>query len=681
MKSSIKMLLALFLAAVVHVMGRPSPMARVVQLLEDMGDKAKEDAKAELEMFEKFECYCSDTTKETRAKIEGLSQNIDSTQNSIEKLSALVSELTAKEEQLQKDIQAKKDSQAAAVAIRQKEKDTFLKEEGEHNSSIESLETAIGKLETTPDTAEATALLGKTKTISKLSASISFLAPKASAAFLSLDGKTSQPQELLQVLKQTLTSYIESREELRRAEQAAQTTSDNVIARETRDEARLSAMLESTQQTMATSDEETATKKKGLETLEADLANAEDVLASTEENCAQKKKVIEQKKMLRAQEAAAIAKALAVLNNDAAFEAFQNTKTTGTKALSLISKDHAIRRHDSAQDFRHHSLRKAAQLLHSLAHETGSSRLTRVAAFTGENPFAKVLEEISDMKNLIQKEAAADKKKWDWCAKEKSESEATSATKDEMVTALEASLDEFKKSLENPSDGLLVTLQTAEADLKENQQNQAKETKLRKEENTDYQKNIATLQQTQTFLEQGTAVLKNYYDSIPAGIAFMQKRKHGLKREEPASAEPPGISEEYTGQSQAGSEVLALLGEIMEDTKSEEKEAHKAESDAQLSFEDSMTALTKEEDTLEITVADTNKQIAATNTEIDSKEDELAVSQKAKASTDAYLKNVVKQCEFINTNFDKRESARAKETAGLEKAEELLRGSGETADD
>eukprot|EP00931_Biecheleriopsis_adriatica_P100659 TRINITY_DN75925_c0_g1_i1.p1 TRINITY_DN75925_c0_g1~~TRINITY_DN75925_c0_g1_i1.p1 ORF type:complete len:675 (-),score=222.15 TRINITY_DN75925_c0_g1_i1:7-2031(-) len=646
--------------AEVHEVTAGKPMEQIVKLLKDMRDKAKADAKAELETFEKFECYCKDTIKERTAEVESLTDLVASTKIAIEKSIALKSQLESKQEGLEKDIEEKKDSQTKAVASREAERNEYLKHEGEMNKTIEDLGTAISQLEGAGYNASETALLGVRTTIETASEAMSnsFLAPKA---LMQLRGKRS-PSEVLLVLKSTLNTYISNRDELQKHETDAKAASEKVLALMKRQEEEMTGMLMSTQEVYGTTTEEIAEKTKSLENTQKSLSDTEAIKASTEKTCAEKKKVIENTKVLRAQEEAAIAQAIFVLTSDPAFATFSKIADS---AVALVSKTQVVHQHDVRKQFLH----KAAGLLRKLAHESHSSRLARVAAFAYSNPFEQVLEEISKMKGRIEDEAAADEKQFGFCKKEQDESNISAEDKAGTVLALESSLLELKGNLDNPSDGLKVALSKADVDLKQNQEDQAKETEMRKAENADYQKSIADLQQAQSLLQKGVAALKKYYDSIAADVALTQVSKKSFKKDDPAAEIGDG---EYSGQSEAGGKVLSMLDEVLTHTKTEETAAHDAESAAQASFEDSMKTLVEAEASLKTAIADTNKHIADTNVEIDTKKDQLEAAKKEEASLEAYLKTLGAQCTFINTNFELRKAARVKETAGLEKAKNLI---------
>merc|ERR1719197_2030738 len=100
----------------------------------------------------------------------------------------------------------------------------------------------------------------------------------------------------------------------------------------------MKAAYDEKQAKMGDNDDKLAAAREELEQVKADLANDEEFLAKLLVMCAKKAKEFEERKMLRANEEAAISQAIAILNSDAAFEAFGKVKATksGATGLALV---------------------------------------------------------------------------------------------------------------------------------------------------------------------------------------------------------------------------------------------------------------------------------------------------------------------------------------------------------
>merc|ERR1719482_2670865 len=139
-----------------------------------------------------------------------------------------------------------------------------------------------------------------------------------------------------------------------------------------------------------------STTTSEMNTAKERLADDESFLASLTERCAKKKAEFDKRNMLRSQEEAAIAEAIAVLNSDAAFETFGKVGATSTGSTSFFQLSES--QNEDVQKVRSTA---AATLARSSA-KLHSVRLAKIAmALSSEskasNPFTKVLENISDL--------------------------------------------------------------------------------------------------------------------------------------------------------------------------------------------------------------------------------------------------------------------------------------------
>merc|ERR1719171_2857941 len=145
------------------------------------------------------------------------------------------------------------------------------------------------------------------------------------------------------------------------------------------------------------------------------------------------------------------------------------------------------------------------------------------------------------------------------------------------------------------------------------------------------------------------------------------------QRQEPAGPPPPPGFKEYKKNPQS-SGVMAMITQIIEDSKAMEAEAIKAEGSAQSAYE----AFVKE----------TNASIEAKSKDIANKseskakaEDYLVQAQTELASVmtnldelSAYNSELHASCDYILMNFDIRQTARDEEIEALKQAKAILSG-------
>jgi len=391
-------------------------------------------------------------------------------------------------------------------------------------------------------------------------------------------------------------------------------------------------------------------------------ASAEETKAKTEKSLAEKTAVFEERKQLASEEAVAISKAVGILNSDASFDAFGKTSATaGEDSFLQLSAERS-----SAS-----SQRQVLSFLRVEARKEQSKRLARLAAdldkpmykSDAENPFKEVLDEIDEMQDVIAKESKADTKKKDWCISERKASNDDIDTQKAEILSQTESITGYAEDLDKPDEGFVPSLASDKEKLITNENNQVEETTQRKAQNQEYQTDIANLVTAEELITKAMKTLNAYYDKIKkAALVQMEARGDDA---------PDYDSGEYKGN-EGG--ALGMIADILKDTQAEETAAHKAEQQAQASFEDTMKILTDEEAKLKDSISKNIKEIAETRKEMDEAEGLKKDASEAKANLEAYLLDIKKGCDFIITNFDKREGHRTAESTALTGAIEKIKG-------
>merc|ERR1719405_172491 len=131
---------------------------------------------------------------------------------------------------------------------------------------------------------------------------------------------------------------------------------------------------EAKQEELGSNDEDLAAKKTQLAEAKEQKASDEEFLAKLLVMCAEKAKQYDERKMLRANEEAALAEAIAILNSDAAFESFGKVAATKTGATGPALLQLSLRRSRASQRL------QAVDVLKRAASMQKSLRLARIAA-------------------------------------------------------------------------------------------------------------------------------------------------------------------------------------------------------------------------------------------------------------------------------------------------------------
>lgn len=183
----------------------------------------------------------------------------------------------------------------------------------------------------------------------------------------------------------------------------------------------------------------------------------------------------------------------------------------------------------------------------------------------------------------------------------------------------------------------------------------------RGDENKQFQSTVRDQRETQSLLQKAFAHLKSFYG----------RKKSFLQQQGP----PPPAGFKTYEKNAGGNSVLQLLQQIINDAKSMEAEALRAEADAQEAYESF--------------VVETNRSITTkTKGRIDDEDDKakkeverseaLSTREGLQFTLDQLASEEVdfhKSCDFVVKNFEVRQEARDEEVEALRQAKSILSGS------
>merc|ERR1712060_824775 len=220
-------------------------------------------------------------------------------------------------------------------------------------------------------------------------------------------------------------------------------------------------------------------------------------------------------------------------------------------------------------------------------------------------------------------------------------------------------------NLESTIEALAEAIKTLKAEIAEMQVQLKRAGEDREKQNKEFQMTVADQRETQKLLTAALGVLQDFYGK-KAAAALVQKQ-------EPVGPPPPPGFEAYKNNAAAGG-VIGLIQQIISDAKAMEAETIRAEEDAQKAYEDF--------------VKETNNSIEAKSRDIVNKSETKARAEtdlvQAKQDKDAvlleleqlsnYNAQLHQSCDFVQQNFDLRQTARDEEIEALRQAKAILSG-------
>jgi len=641
-----------------------SPVSKVIVLLQDMLKQLEKEAEEDEEVYEALSCWCETNDKAKTKSIAAAETHIKDLTTKIEQLTANSARLNAEIESLDKEVNENKAALADATGMREKQLKEFNAEEADALNSIELLGAALetlGKhhgsaLLQIPDsdaTSIATTLQHELSVNAKqYDGVISPSQKKMVDAFVQSQvmpgssGSSYEPKSgaifgILQQMKETFETNLSASQ---KEEMQNQRSYEDLKAAKEREIAAGQQQIDTKTQELATTDEKNAQAKEDLEDTRNTLSADEEFLIMLKEKCSVTDEEWEERQKTRQTEMGACSKALAVLSSDDAHDLFKDTFNPGFLQVALTHPEQRS---------------KAAAVLVDASKKLRSPRLSVLAHQVKLDAFTKVKKAIDDMITQLGKEKEDEIKQKDFCTDEFNSNQLETEKKERERQDLEAKIEDLEMTIKT----LIAEINQLKAEIAEMQVQMKRAGEDREKENKEFQQTVADQRASVVLLSKALEILQGFYDKA----ALLQQKQ------EPAGPPPPPGFKEYKKNPQS-SGVMAMITQIIEDSKAMEAEAIKAEGSAQSAYE----AFVKE----------TNASIEAKSKDITNKEeskakaeDYLVQAQAEHASVlttldelSAYNSELHASCDFVLKNFDIRQTARDEEIEALKQAKAILSG-------
>merc|ERR1719446_630277 len=624
-------------------------------MLKQLEKEAEEDE----EIYDALACWCETNDKEKTKAIADAEARIKDFETKIEELTATSARLNTEIEGLNKEVADNEEALADATKMREQQLKEFNAEEADALNSIELLGGAIETLskhhpvfiQTSVDTIANTL---KHEMTTHAKSYLGIITPSQrklveqfiqSGVMPGSSGSSYQPKSgaifgILNQMKETFETNLAASQ---KEEQANQRAYEDLKAAKEREISAGQQQIDVKTQELASTDEKNAQAKEDLEDTRNTLSADEEFLIMLKEKCSVTDEEWEERQKTRQMEMQACSKALAVLSSDDAHDLFKNTFNP-----DFLQVSHPERRS------------KAATVLVAAAKRLHSPRLSALAHQVKLDAFTKVKKAIDDMITQLGKEKEDEIKHKDFCTDEFNKNQLETEKKERERQDLEARIEDLELTIKT----LTEQIDDLKAQIAEMQVQMKRAGEDREKENKEFQQTVADQRASVVLLNKALEILQGFYDKA----ALLQQSK-----QEPAGPPPPPGFKEYKKNPQS-SGVMAMITQIIEDSKAMEAEAIKSEGSAQEAYE----AFVKE----------TNAGIEAASKDIINKseskgqaEDYLAQSRTEHEAVltnldelSAYNSELHASCDFILKNFDIRQTARDEEIEALKQAKAILSG-------
>jgi len=635
-----------------------TPVQKVLEMLTEMIAKGQKEAAIEKMIFEDYEEWVDDqeilTTQEIKTAktlIDKLTAEIDKAESDIENLNADIGELDG-------EIGAWEKDQKAATDLRSSENAEYMKVQADYSESIDAIGRAIMVLQQqNMDYKQAAALLEETSAVVPRAKQVlqTLIQEKSARQKDSMAGAPAvaayefQSGGIIEMLKKLKKKFKDELNEVETAESNAAHAFDLEMLH-----------LGNNIETAKGNRDEKAEHRAALATsnaqLKGELADAQDGMATDEKYLADMKATFKAKsaafadnQKVRAEEIAAMQKALEILSSPAVQgHAKKYLPKLVQKSVSLLQLGSGSERNNAKE--------RAASFLKSRAKALSSKVLAKFAQQVSANPFAKVIDMIKDLIATLQEEAQAEAGHKAFCDQELEKNKNKRETKASEVKQKTAVVERYEADIQVLGSDI-ATLAQEQKDLTKAMQEATEERNKEKEENL---KTISDAKEAQEALSSALAVLKEFY-AKQGGFTQLKKQ-------------PAQVPEMKAYKGMQGSEggVVGMIEVINSDFARLEAETTADENQAEREYNEFM-------DDAKADVKSKHKEEFDKGLLKDQKEYELKLARKdlgeSQAALDAalgYYAQLKPQCIEVHVSYEERVARRKQEIEALQEAYRVL---------
>merc|ERR1740117_293174 len=370
-------------------------------------------------------------------------------------------------------------------------------------------------------------------------------------------------------------------------------------------------------------------------------------LADLSATCEQKSSDFASRQQLRAEEIAAVEKAIEILSSGAVSGASEKHLPQLVQVTALAQLRSVAQNPNQL---------RVASYLKEQASQINSRVLSALAVRVAEDPFVKVKKMIKDLIVKLMEEANVEAEHKGWCDTELSTNEQTRKEKTEAVETLHAEIDELEASIAKLTEEITdLTKAVAELDSAV-----ATATSVREEEKAKNTVTIKDSQDAQTAVAQALSVLKDFYAKAAEATSFVQQ--------------PEVFDEPYKGMGSENGGVVGMIEVIQSDFARLESETSASEAEAQKQYDEFMgdSSVDKAQKSKDIEHKSGKKQnheqaLQEAKTDLDGTQKELDAAL-------AYYEKLKPSCVDAGVSYEDRVARRKEEIESLQEALRILNG-------
>lgn len=633
---------------------KEKPIQKVIRLMKEMQSQLSKEADADEDMNSKMGCWC-ETNEKAKTHANAVNgQKATDLSAAIEEFTAKSASLTSDLEELAKQVAASTASLDTSTALREKEAAEFHASELDAIQNIESMKGALmvlGKVHGEASLAQLDqASVAKVKKLLKkhfvehldmFENSLTLEEQKAAmnfatnpAAFLQEDAP--QSGAILGILKQMKESMETNLASSQSEEETAKATFADMKASKSKEISSAEELIDSKKAELAETDEKNAQSKETLEDTSETIASDTKFLANLKDKCDTALADYMARSKVRNEEIKAVAEAMEILTGDDARDLL--LKFIQVKSLKQS-------RNSAARD-------RAAKYIQDAAKKLNNPHLSQLAVKVRLDAFTKVKASIDEMIVALKKTQGDEVKQKDFCNKEFHENEMKTTektnTKEDLTTLL--------ADLETSKGTLADEIQTLKDQIAETHTEMKRAGEIRLAENKEFQMTITDQKATQEILAKALDRLKAFY----AKSSFLQL---GRKNAQPGYKKNAGSSS-----------VMSMIDHIIEESKAEEQDAIKAESDANAAYAEFNADASESVESMSKAMVNKAEELAKVDESHAKATGSLRATEADLLALLKYVSELHGTCDYLLRYFDVRQTKRSEEIEALQQAKAIFSG-------
>mmetsp|Transcript_145852 Transcript_145852/g.268929 ORF Transcript_145852/g.268929 Transcript_145852/m.268929 type:complete len:678 (+) Transcript_145852:68-2101(+) len=643
-----------------------TPVQKVIEMLESMLAKGKEEKHVEEVAFSEKTAWCAGEEKEKTLSIKTASATIEQLTADIEKAQSDAAVLSSEIEETEAMLATTAAEAKKASDIRATTKADYMAEFADLSESIDAIKRAIKTLKAREaDVPQSLLQVARSPAVDEHSRAVlqSFMAMSSANSDAAPEANAYEFQSggVVDMLEKLLLKFEDQLTVLDKEELASKGKFQVLYQQLTDDMKTMKGVISKKTSAKASRLEEAATKKGNKKVTIASKTEDESSLSDSKAECSAYTAEYEQNQEVRADEIEALTKAIEILADTAvsgnAEKYLPGASALQTSSVALAHLRSAVQRGD-----RKEAVARISEFLQSRAEKVNSKYLALMATRVQADPFAKVKKMIKDLIVKLMEEANSEADQKAYCTTELATNKQVREDKSAEVDELTAKLD--GKTAESGQ----LTSQIAEISeaMKALQAQRAEATKIRQADKATNAKTVADAKVAQEAVNKAIQVLREFYEP-GEGSALLQDGVSLSQEMARATSDKP-----YKGMTADSGGIMGMLDVILSDfvrLETETTTSEDADATSYQKFMDESTEDLKVKETESTHLSNKNDETKADMRELT---EMIESTQKELDAALTYYAKLKADCVDTGFSYELRKQKREEEIESLKEALAML---------